>query len=134
MGRRRKQVSDRADALAAAQATSERDRRALCMQRWPGILAAITTLVAAYNDGAGLQLLTIGELHEGDDPGVTITAAGGSAGSAITVAVEADTLLVHTSRVPTGGLHGSIRTCVIDGSRSDLAVAAYLLQNWMDHL
>jgi len=133
MGRRRKQVSDRADALAAAQATSERDRRALCLKRWPGILAAITTLVAAYNDGAGLQLLTIGELHEGDDPGVTI-AAGGSAGGAITIAVEADALLVHTSGVPTGGLHGSIRTCVVDGSRSDLAVAAYLLQDWMDHL
>src|SRR5688572_14128827 len=80
MGRRRRQDDDRAEAFAAAQSTAEQDRRALCLQRWPGILAAIQTLVAAYNDGAGRQLLTISEHRENDDPAVTIASSGSARG------------------------------------------------------
>jgi hypothetical protein len=130
LGRRRRENDDRAGALAEARAEAEQDRRAVCQQRWPGILAAIRGLLAVYNDAAGAELLTASEQSDGEDPAVTIS----SQGSAITIAVDGDALLVHThsgSRTA-ATLHGIARR--IDCSRSDTGTAAYLLQGWMDQL
>jgi hypothetical protein len=130
LGRRRRENDDRAGALAEAWAEAEQDRRAVCQQRWPGILAAIRGLLAVYNDAAGAELLTASEQSDGEDPAVTIS----SQGSAITIAVDGDALLVHThsgSRTA-ATLHGIARR--IDCSRSDTGTAAYLLQGWMDNL
>ena len=133
MGQRRRQNDDRSGALAEAQAHAEKDRRAVCLQRWPGILAAIRTQLAAYNDGAGEELLTASEEPRGDDPAVTI-ASRRSAGGGITVSVDGDALLVRTNPASdaAAGLHGIARR--IDCSRSDSGTAAYLLQDWMDQL
>ena len=133
MGRRRRENDDRAGALADTQAQAEQDRTAVCLQRWPGILAAISGLLAAYNDGAGAELLTASEQSDGDGPAVTI-ASRGSARATITIAVDGDALLVHTnlgSHAP-AALHAIARR--IDCSRSDTGTAAYLLQDWMDQL
>jgi hypothetical protein len=133
MGRRRRERDDRAGVFAEAQATAERDRRGVCLQRWPGILAAIRTLLAAYNDGAGEELLTAAEQSDGDDPAVTI-ASRRSARGTITIAVDGDALLVRTNPAssPEAAAHRIARR--IDCSRSDLDTAAYILQNWMDQL
>lgn len=133
MGRRRRENDDRAAALTEALAVAERDRRAVCQQRWPGILAAITHLLAVYNDTAGAELLTASEHSDGENPAVTI-ASHGSAHGTLTIAVDGDALLVHThsgSRTA-AALHGIARR--IDCSRSDASTAAYLLQGWMDQL
>ena len=61
MGRRRGERDARARSLADAFAQGEHGRRAVCLQRWPGILAAIRSLVAAYNEGAGAEVLTTRE-------------------------------------------------------------------------
>ena len=131
MGRRRRQHDDRADARAAADANAETDRRALCLQRWPGILAAIRAQLAAYNDGAGEELVTASEGRDGDDPVVTI-ASRSSAHAGIIISVDGDALLVRTNPEAAAGFHGIARR--IDCSRSDTATAAYLLQDWMDRL
>ena len=133
MGRRRRESDDRAGAFAEAQATAEKDRRDACLQRWPGILAAIRALLAAYNDGAGEELLTAAEQSAGDDPAVTI-ASRRSARGTITIAVDGDALLVRANPASASAavVHRSARR--IDCSRSDPDTAAYLLQNWMDQL
>jgi hypothetical protein len=133
VGRRRRQNDDRAGALAGAQADAEQDRRAVCLQRWPGILGAMRGLLAAYNDGAGAELLTASEQSDSDDPAVTI-ASRGSANGTITIAVDGDALLVRTNLGPhaPAALHGIARR--IDCSRSDHGTAAYLLQDWMDQV
>jgi len=133
MGRRRRENDDRAGALADTQAQAEQDRTAVCLQRWPGILAAIRGLLAAYNDGAGAELLTASEQSDGGAPAVTI-ASRGSARATITIAVDGDAFLVHTNpgSHAAAALHAIARR--IDCSRSDAGTAAYLLQDWIDQL
>jgi hypothetical protein len=132
MGRRRRENDDRAHVLLEAQDNARQDRRAACLQRWPGILAAIRVLLAAYNDGAGEELLTATE-QSGDDPTVTITSRG-SANGGITVSIDGDALLVRSNPASdaAAALHRIARR--IDCSRSDPGTAAYLLQDWMDQL
>jgi hypothetical protein len=133
MGRRRRENDDRADALAEARALAEQGRRAVCLQRWPGLLSAIRRLLAVYNDAAGAELLTATEQFDGEDPAVTI-ASQGSAYGTITIAVDGDALLVHTN---SGSRTAAARHRIarrIDCSRSDASTAAYLLQEWMDQL
>ena len=132
-GQRRRQHDDESAARAQARTVDETDRRALCLQRWPGILASIRSLVVAYNDGAGRQLLTAADSSDGDDPAVTIASPGSECGS-VTVAVDGSDLCVRTNGTSrsTAGPHGGVRR--IDCSRSDVATAAYLLQDWMDRL
>ena len=132
MGRRRREQDDRARVLLETQANAGQDRRAECLQRWPGIVAAIRVLLAAYNDGAGEELLIATE-QPGDDPTVTI-ASRGSANGGITVSIDGDALLVRSNPAADAavGLHGMARR--IDCSRSDPDTAAYLLQDWMDQL
>lgn len=130
-GRRRRQQDDRAATLAEGLASAERDRRTCCLQRWAGIVTAIRTLIAAYNDGSGGERLTVSEHHDGDDPAVTIASQG--CARAMTVSVDGDALLAHTNQAstPATAPPGARR---IDCSRSDIGTAAYLLQPWMDQL
>jgi hypothetical protein len=133
MGRRRREHDDRTSALAEAQLDAEQDRRAVCLQRWPGILGAIKGLLTAYNDGAGGDLLTASEQPDGDEPAVTITSQG-TARATITVTVDGDALQVRTNpgSHSAATLHGIARR--VDCSRTDIGTAAYLLQDWMDPL
>ena len=132
MGRRRGANDARARSVADTCALAEHARRAACLQRWPAILAAIRTLIAAYNDGAGAELLTASEQPDSDAPAVTITSRG--SGRPITITVDEDALLVHTNLEPhaAASLHAIARR--IDCSRSDTGTAAYALQHWMDQL
>ena len=133
MGRRRRENDDRASGLADLRTRAEQDRRAVCQQRWPGILAAIRGLLAVYNDAAGAELLTASEQSNGEDPVVTVASRGSQA--TITIAVDGDALLVQTNQVESHAAaapHGMARR--VDCSRSDTGTAAYLLQGWVDHL
>ena len=132
-GQRRRRRDDDSAAHAQAHTVDETDRRALCLQRWPGILASMRSLVVAYNDGAGQQLLTVAEHSDADDPAITIASLGSACGP-VTVAVDGSDLCVRMDGTSpsTAGPHGGVRR--IDCSRSDPATAAYLLQDWMDRL
>ena len=132
MGRRRGEHDARVHSGAVTCAQAEHARRAMCLQRWPGILAAIRSLIAAYNDGAGAELLIASEHSDNDARAVTITSRGST--RTITIGVDEDALLVHTNLEPhaAASLHAIARR--IDCSRSDTGSAAYALQNWMDQL
>ena len=99
MGRRRRENDDRAGALAEAHASAEKDRRAICLQRWPGILAATRALLTAYNDGAGEELLTATEQNGADDPCVTIASRGSAQGQHHHLSRWRRTSCAHTSGI-----------------------------------
>ena len=132
MGRRRGENDARARSVADTWAYAEHARRAVCLERWPGILAAISSLLAAYNDGAGAELLTASEHTDGDARAVTITSGG--SGQTITIAVDEDALLVHTNNQLHAAASLQAIARRIDCSRSDTGTAAYVLQHWMDQL
>jgi hypothetical protein len=132
MGRRRGENDAQARSVADTWARAEHARRAGWLQRWPGVLAAIRSLVAAYNDGAGAELLTASEQSNGDDPAVTITSRG--SGRTITIGVDEDALLVDTNPEPHAAASRHAIARRIDCSRSDTGTAAYALQDWMDQL
>ena len=133
MGQLRRQRDDVSAIETRSHAADEHDRQALCLQRWPGILGSIRTLVTAYNDGAGVPLLTVAEHSHADHPGVTIESPGSAPGS-ITIAVDGTDLCVRTNGgLPhAAGRHGAERR--LDCSRSDMETASYLLQDWMERL
>jgi len=54
-GRRHRAASLQAQMLVDL----EHERHMACLQRWPAIVAAITALVASYNEGAGPGALTL---------------------------------------------------------------------------
>ena len=132
MGRRRGKNDAGARSVADACDEAEQARRAVCLQRWPGIVTAIRSLVAAYNDGAGAELLTANEQSGNDAPAVTITSRGSA--RTLTIGVDEDALLVHTNLEPhaAASLHAIPRR--IDCSRNDTGTAAYALQDWMVQL
>lgn len=133
MGQLRRQRDDESAVQTRAHAADEHDRQALCLRRWPGILASIRTLVAAYNDGAGLPLLTVADQSHSARPGVTIESPGSAHGS-ITITVDGSDLCVRTNGgLPdAAGRHGAERR--LDCSRGDMETASYLLQDWMERL
>lgn len=132
MGQRRRHRDDEWAARAQLRAADEGDRRTECLQRWPGIVGAIRRLIAAYNDGAGVEVLTIAQRSD-DDPSLIVTSQQAQ-GAFVTIAVDDGDLSVRLNGTPRGaaGPHGGERR--IDCSRSDLGTAAYLLQEWMDQI
>src|ERR1051325_2330377 len=67
-------VISRAASLEANTLVDQRKARdAECLQRWPTIVAALRTLVTAYNDGAGFPVLTL--VEDSERPSVTLESA-----------------------------------------------------------
>ena len=132
MGQRRRQRDDESAARAQLRTAGEGDRQKECLQRWPGIVGAIRRVIAAYNDGAGAEVLTIAERSD-DDPTLTVTSQQ-TPGASVTITVDDGELSVRLNGTPLGtaGPHGGERR--IDCSRSDMGTAAYLLQEWMDQV
>ena len=88
----------RRDRAAAHQAQTlvdlEHERHTACLQRWPAIVAAMRTLVASYNEGAGPGTLTLAE-----DPakhGVTLESTKNGRGTLVMTLDGAD-VCVRTS-------------------------------------
>jgi hypothetical protein len=95
--------------------------------RWPGIVAAIRRLVDAYNAGAGRAVLNV----EGESDNPTVTIAAGRQGPSLTATLE-DTLIGVRAHGTGGVCYASeVR---LRPDRDNDATAAYVLQNWMQHL
>ena len=115
-------------AAGAAKSQEETATRALALsaERWTAIVAGIRRLSDAYNAGARRGVLSVVE-HDGS---VTIS-AGGDGAPSLTATLE-DTLICVQARGADGVSHASdVR---LRADRSDDATAAYLLQDWMQHL
>jgi len=95
--------------------------------RWPGIVAAIRRLVDAYNAGAGRAVLNV----EGESDNPTVTIAAGRHGPSLTATLE--NTLIGVRAHGTGGVFCASEVR-LRPDRDDDATAAYVLQNWMQHL
>jgi|ERR1041384_34040 hypothetical protein len=100
---------------------------AVSVERWPGVVAAIRRLVDAYNAGAGRALLNV----EGESDNLTVTIAAGREGPSLTAALENALISVRASGTAGISYPSEVR---LRPDRDDDATAAYVLQNWMQHL
>lgn len=120
------------DESAARLATSKQEdaaqATAVSVERWVTIVAAISRLTDAYNAGANRVVLSV--VEQSGQPTVTV-AAGGEGAPYLTAALE-DTLICMRARDAQGISHAN--QFRLRSDRSDDATAAYLLQNWMQHL
>jgi hypothetical protein len=103
-------------------------RHTECLQRWPTIVAAMRTLVATYNDGAGLAVLTL--VEDSERQGVTLESARNGRGSLVMTLDGAD-VCVRTRHPGTDAANGMRWVSL---NRTDEEAAEYLLRNWMEHL
>ena len=128
LGRERDARDESAARLATSQQEDAAQATAVSIERWVTIVAAIRRLIDAYNGGANRVVLSVHE--QSGQPTVTV-AAGGEGAPYLTAALE-DTLICMRARDALGIPHAN--QFRLRSDRSDDATAAYLLQNWMQHL
>lgn len=120
------------DESVARLATSQGERTAqavaVSVERWVTIVEAIRRLTVDYNAGANRAVLNV--VEQSGQPTVTVT-AGGEGAPYLTAALE-DTTICMRCRDAAGTAYAT--DFLLRRDRDDDATAAYLLQNWMQHL
>jgi hypothetical protein len=119
------------DAAAASIAQRQRElddaRSKLSLMRWPGIVAALRTHIAAYNTGIGHERLV---LTETERPNRVATIESTGAGiPALVVALDDAELRVDC---PDTAPRDRRITRWVPMMRTDNDTAAYVLQDWME--
>ena len=104
----------------------ENERHDECLHRWPAIVGAMRTLVANYNEGAGLAVLTL--VEDAEAPSVTVESARSGRG-ALVMALDGADVCVRT-RHNAGDATNGVRWVSLN--RTDEEAAEYLLKNWME--
>ena len=123
-GRRNRAASLQAQTLVDL----EHERHTACLQRWPAIVAAMRTLVASYNEGAGPGTLTLTE--DSAKQGVTLESTNNGR-SALVMTLDGADVSVRTRNGHDDPVNG---TRWVSLNRTDDDAAAYLLRNWMEQL
>ena len=118
-----------AASIAQGRAELEDGRSRSARGRWRGIVAAIRTSVAAYNDGIGRERLVVSET-DGPHPSATIESTRGIIPALVVTLDEAEIRVDCHAPAPD---HGPI-TRWVAMTRSDDDTAAYVLQEWMERL
>jgi hypothetical protein len=98
--------------------------------RWPRIVEAITRLVAAYNEGAGREVITVSDDRAAAGGG-SMVLRGGNDAATLSVTLEASALY---ARRPGSSTPSSEIQYRLSADRGDEATAAYVLQHWMAQL
>jgi hypothetical protein len=108
-----------------------RDREHAVLRRLPNIVAALRALSDCYNEGAGLDVLTVveGAGDDGRDLSVRIVAR---AGQTLTVTLVGAELCVRATPGAAGAADDGTRWLTFEAS--DEAIAAYALQHWLTQL
>jgi hypothetical protein len=120
---------DRAAALDAhARIDVETQRHAACLERWPAIVAAMRSLIAGYNRGAGFDAVTV--VEDVATPSVTVESATNGR-RALVVALESSELAVRSR---SGADQPLCNAHWVSLDRTDENAAAYLLRDWMERL
>jgi hypothetical protein len=120
---------DRAAALEAQAALDlERQRHAACLDRWPALVAALKSLLGRYNEGAGVEAVTL--VEDTVNPGVTVESATNGR-RALVIALDGSDVIVRTRSGPNDSLSG---THWVSLNRTDENAAAYLLRDWLGRL
>lgn len=128
LGARRHAHDEYAMRIATSLQQDARRRSAEAAERWPPIVEAIRRLADAYNVGARRLVLNV--VEQSEQQRVTV-ATGGEELPSLTAALE-DTLIYVDARDAEGIPH--TREVRLRPDRSDDATAAYLLQDWLQHL
>jgi hypothetical protein len=120
---------DRAASLQAQRLVDlEHERLTACLQRWPAIVAAMRTLVASYNEGAGPGTLTLAE----DPANHAVTLESTNNGrSTLVMTLDGADVAVHALNGHSDRVNSTYRVSL---DRTDEGAAAYLLRNWMEQL
>lgn len=120
---------DRASAReAAARRHADHQQQAACLERWPSIVAAMRSRVTTYNDGAGVEALTLVEDEAAHR--VTLESVGNGHG-AITIALDGSDVAVRSRDGADRPWSGPAWVSL---SRTDDDAVDYLLRNWMERL
>jgi len=109
----------------------ERQRHAACFERWPAIVAAMRSLVASYNDGAGLEAVTLVEDTVNRENASVTVASLTNGRRALVIALDGSDVNVRTRSGPNDSLSG---TQWVSLDRTDENAAAYLLRDWLERL
>jgi hypothetical protein len=118
---------DRAASLEAqALVDLEHTRHEACLQRWPTLVAALTAVVESYNEGAGVDAVTL--VQDATQPVVTLAPAR-DRDHRLTIALDGVDLAVRNGG--TGSVSGT-KWVTLD--RTDEDTAAYLLRDWLERL
>jgi hypothetical protein len=109
----------------------ERQRHAACLERWPAIVAAMKSLVVSYNDGAGLEAVTLVEDTANHENAGVIVASVTNGRRALVIALDGSDVTVRTRSGPNDSLSGALWVSL---NRTDENAAAYLLRDWLERL
>jgi hypothetical protein len=120
---------DRAAALTTQTLVDlENERNIEGLRRWPVIVAAMRALIAGYNEGAGLAVLSL--VEDPENPCATVESVRRGQ-STLVIALDGADLSVRTRQGETE-TPGGVRWVRL--SRTDEETAEYLLRNWMEQL
>jgi hypothetical protein len=109
----------------------ERQRHAACLERWPALVAAMHGLVMSYNEGAGLEAVTLAEHRAGrDHPGITFESTTNGR-RALVIDLDGSDVMV---RAHSGPDDSQSSTRWVSLNRTDENAAAYLLRDWLERL
>lgn len=99
--------------------------------RWLLVVDAITSLIAAYNSGAGRPVLTLAKDLGPSDGALIAVESNNEEHPFLSARLEGALICVSARDAQGVSYHGEHRMI---SDRSDEATAAYLLQNWMERL
>jgi hypothetical protein len=131
LGEQRGAQERAATAIAQATRQSAVDSASTALLRWPRIVDAMTRIVAAYNEGAGREVINITEDRSATSGPTVILRAGGDDAPMLSVTLEEPAIY---ARRPGSSSPSSETEYRLGGDRSDDATAAYVLQHWMAQL
>jgi hypothetical protein len=123
---------DRA-AAHETQAVNEvaRHRHAECLERWPAMVGAMSALVVSYNEGAGVEAVTLAEHHaDRDHPAITLESTTNGRRTLV-IDLDGSDVMVRAQGGPNDALNG---TRWVSLNRTDENAAAYLLRDWLERL
>ena len=116
---------------AAALLERDREGQIAVRRRWPAIVAAMRALVGNYNEGAGLDVLTVVDYadRESHDLILEVVASGGQT---LTMELGGAELCVRANEGTAGLPDGGRRW--LTSNLTDEDTAAYALQDWLTGL
>jgi hypothetical protein len=114
-------------------ALRERDaeRQIAVRRRWPAIAAAMRAIVRSYNEGAGVEVLTVVDYTDGESRDLTLEVVA-RGGQTVTLELSGGELCVRPNEGAAGAPDGGRRW--LTSGLSDEDTAAYALQHWLTQL
>jgi hypothetical protein len=109
----------------------DRERETAVRRRWPGIVTAMRSLAGRYNEGAGLEVLSVVDDAGGASRDLIVTTVA-RGGQTLTMTLIGAELCVRASPVTAGASDDGRRWITL--GTSDEATAANALQHWLTQL